>query len=130
MSLRVLVRWLGLIAAVVSSAQAAGVLTDQQQTWLAVAALPSRADETAAELKKAAAEVREAYETIALALLPIFEKEPDHWEAVTFLGRRRSDLKDKNLSFEEVLAEWRLACPECHRPLVGRIAAEFGVAIK
>ncbi|MCL4204781.1 MAG: hypothetical protein KJ000_20070 [Pirellulaceae bacterium] len=75
-------------------------------------------------------DLRPAYETIAIALLPLFEKEPDNWEAVTFLGRRRSDLKDRNLTFEEVLGEWRLACPERHRPLVDRIATEFGVAIK
>jgi len=80
--------------------------------------------------KQRSSDLRPAYETIALALLPIFEKEPDNWEAVTFLGRRRSELKDKNFTFEEVLAEWRLACPERHRPLVDRIAAEFGVAIK
>lgn len=80
--------------------------------------------------KQGAADLRPAYETIALALLPIFEAEPDHWEAVTFLGRRRSDRKNQKLTFEEVLAEWRLACPERHRPRVDRIAAEFGVAAR
>lgn len=78
---------------------------------------------------RGAADLRPAYETIALALLPIFERDPDNWEAVTFLGRRRSDLRDKKLTFEEVLAEWRLACPARHQPLVERIATEFGVAI-
>lgn len=72
----------------------------------------------------------ETYETIALALLPIFEQEPNNWEAVTFLGRRRADLKDQKLTFEEALAEWRLACPERHWLLVERIAAGFGVAIR
>jgi hypothetical protein len=80
--------------------------------------------------KQASSDLRPAYEAIALALLPIFEKEPDNWEAVTFLGRRRSDLKDKKLTFEEVLHEWRRACPERHRPLVDRIATEFGVAVQ
>jgi len=80
--------------------------------------------------KQGPSDLRPAYETIALALLPIFEQQPNHWEAVTFLGRRRADLKDQKLTFEEVLAEWRLACPARHWPLVERIAAEFGVAIR
>ena len=81
--------------------------------------------------KQSSSDLRPAYETIAaLALLPTFEKKPDNWEAVTFLGQRRSDLKDQKLTFEEVLAEWRRACPDRHRPLVEQLAAEFGVAIK
>lgn len=75
------------------------------------------------------ADLRPAYETIALALLPIFEQEPARWEAVTFLGRRRAELAARKLTFEEVLAEWQRACPERHRPLVERMATQFGVAI-
>lgn len=87
------------------------------------------AEHRAALHGRCSSDLRPAYETIALALLPFFENEPDNWEAVTYLGRRRPERNGPMLTFEEVLAEWRAACPERHRPLVDRIAAEFGAAI-
>ncbi len=70
---------------------------------------------------------RELNAVVACRLLPWFEEQPAHWEALTWLHHRRAHLRDRPLTFAEVLAEWEHHCPPRHKPLVQRIAAEFGV---
>ncbi len=64
---------------------------------------------------------------VAALLLPWFEEQPGHWEALTWLFHRRAPLRGRLLSFADVLAEWEYHCPPRHKPLVRRIAEAFGV---
>ncbi len=71
---------------------------------------------------------RELNAVVACRLLPWFEEHPTHWEALTWLNRRREHLRDQSLTFAEILAEWEQHCPPRHKGLIRRIAAEFAVA--
>ncbi len=62
---------------------------------------------------------------VALALLPLFEKEPHHWPAVAYLNRGRG--KD-DLPFPEHLENWHGQAPAEHRPFIKKVAARLGVA--
>lgn len=66
---------------------------------------------------------REKNNRIALRLLPLFEKEPAGWEAMTFfnLGERGPEA-----SLADHFRIWREQAPERLRPFVGKIAAIFG----
>ncbi len=63
----------------------------------------------------------------AARLLPWFEKQPERWEAFTWLFRRRACFEDRPLTFAEVLVEWEYHCPARHQGIVRRIAVEFGL---
>jgi hypothetical protein len=63
---------------------------------------------------------------VAVALLPLFEKSPAQWLAVTYLNAGRG--KD-NLPFAEHLKNWHDSCPEKHRAFVKNIAKQFGIKI-
>ena len=63
---------------------------------------------------------------IAGALLPLFEKTPEHWEAVGWINT----VKDEpDRSFEKYLTDWRAACPKKHRLFVEKVAERFGVTL-
>ncbi len=66
---------------------------------------------------------RELNEVVAVALLPIFEKSPEHWEAVTWLN---GDRPHGEQTLAEYLSEWRNRSPERHRASIDQIAAQFG----
>lgn len=69
---------------------------------------------------------RELNTVAAVALLPMFEASPEHWQAVAWLN----DGKDIGaLSFADYLTQWRDRCPPAHRRFVGKIAKEFGVTL-
>lgn len=76
-------------------------------------------------LRKAAGH-RDWNTIIARQLLPIFEAEPDGWEAVTFLNRGRSN---GGQSLSDHFAQWRANCPDRLRPFVSKLAAVFGVGL-
>ena len=61
---------------------------------------------------------------VAAALLPLFERTPDCWDAMNWLD---DDMTQD--TFAECLADWHSRVPEQHRPFVRRIAAEFGIEI-
>jgi hypothetical protein len=63
---------------------------------------------------------------IARELLPIFEAEPQGWEALTFLNRGLSDPYE---SLAERFAEWRSHTPAKFRPFVTKLFAIFGVKL-
>ena len=63
---------------------------------------------------------------IAVALLPLFEKSPEHWPAVGYLNAGKG--KD-NLPFPEHLKNWRDQAPEKHRSFISEIAKQFGVSL-
>ncbi len=63
---------------------------------------------------------------IASALLPLFEAQPRHWEAVWSLNAAKPK---KAQTFERFLADWRKNTPAKHHKFIDRIAKEFGVTI-
>lgn len=70
------------------------------------------------------AEDRERNLVVAVRLLPLFEKDPRRWEAVTWLNR---EAYTAATTFEEYLAAWQRHCPERHKGLVKEIARVFDV---
>ena len=71
--------------------------------------------------------VQRAHNTIvARQLLPIFEREPSGWEAVTWLNLGKRDAKK---SLERHLTEWKELCPEPRRKFVSTVAGEFGLKV-
>lgn len=63
---------------------------------------------------------------MAARLLPLFEEEPRHWEAMIWLNR---GTRDPSLPFSRYLAEWRDACPPEHRPFVAKLATQFSIKL-
>jgi hypothetical protein len=79
-----------------------------------------------AEGLRAPAASRDLNRVVAVALLPIFEESPEHWEAV---GHLNDASPDKPQPFAQFLADWRRHAPPKHHAFIGRIASQFGVAI-
>jgi hypothetical protein len=70
------------------------------------------------------ATLREKNTIVAVALLPLFEKQPEHWEAVTYLNAVESRAPQ---DFAAFLRQWRDAAPEKHRAFIGQIARLFEI---
>jgi len=70
--------------------------------------------------------LRDKNNVVAAAMLPLFERQPERWEAVTWLNARPSR---EARTLEQHLKAWRDSCPEKHRPSVTEIAAVFGIAL-
>ena len=70
---------------------------------------------------------REKNNVVARHLLPVFERTPSGWEAVTFLnlGKRR----DPNLTLSQHLADWREAAPPKHRAFIEEVARTLGARL-
>jgi hypothetical protein len=79
-----------------------------------------------AELRKTGVN-RQKNQVVAAALLPLFEKDPTHWQAVGFLNQW--DAK-KELSFPEFLEDWHDRVPKEHKAFVAEAAGLFGVKVK
>jgi len=79
----------------------------------------------AAELRKNPC-LRHKNGIVAGALLPLFEKQPEHWEAVTYLNAASSQ---EPRSFQQYLQDWHKHCPEKHKPFVRQIAEQFGISV-
>ena len=61
---------------------------------------------------------------VAVALLPIFEQEPDCWQAMDWLD------DDTRGTFADYLKDWHARVPEKHRPFVREVAGKFGIEIE
>lgn len=70
--------------------------------------------------------IREKNNVVAAALLPLFEKQPEHWEAVTWLNAQPSRAPR---TLAEHLTAWRSSCPPKHRPFVAELARVFGISL-
>ena len=68
---------------------------------------------------------RERNTVVAVALLPLFEERPQHWEAITWLndGKLR-----KARTFADFLTAWMAVAPAKHQRIVGQIAGAFAIA--
>jgi hypothetical protein len=70
---------------------------------------------------------RERNTVAAVALLPLFEKEPDHWMAVYYLNQNKP--KQGKQTLRERLQNWHDETPAEHRPFVRAIARQFGIEL-
>lgn len=67
-------------------------------------------------------------QTVAVhVLLPLLEKEPAHWQAVTALNQFDAA---KELTFEQYLADWRSRAPEARRPFIEALARSFDLMLE
>jgi hypothetical protein len=71
--------------------------------------------------------LREKNTVVAAALLPQFEKQPQSWEAITWLN---DGTAHGARTFARYLGDWHARVPEKHRPLVRQLAREFGIEIE
>ena len=62
--------------------------------------------------------------TMAAALLPVFEKNPQHWEAIRYLNVTPAR---SGLTFKQYLAKWKKDAPKKHHGLIDGIARVFAV---
>jgi hypothetical protein len=69
---------------------------------------------------------RDANAIIAARLLPLFEKNPEGWEAVCWLNFKTHP---EGQSLEEYLTRWHQQVPEKQRPFVANVAKVFGVTL-
>ena len=67
---------------------------------------------------------REKNTIIAVRLLPLFEKTPEHWEAIGLLAKAK---KGHAETLPEFLKAWQAQCPEKHRAFVAAVAQSFGI---
>lgn len=70
---------------------------------------------------------RDKNRIVAVALLPLFEKEPERWEAVQYLNA--ADTSPPR-SFELYVSDWRAQAPAKHKPFVTALAREMGVELR
>ena len=69
---------------------------------------------------------RELNNIIAVALLPLFEESPQHWESVTWLNHGQPNEPQRLVAY---LADWRRHCPEKHHSFVDNVSAVFGITL-
>ncbi|MFW6161226.1 MAG: hypothetical protein ACODAJ_00565 [Planctomycetota bacterium] len=63
---------------------------------------------------------------VAVALLPLFEAEPQHWAALEDLNAAACK---QPRPFRRYLADWHQHAPATHQPFIVRIAAEFEIDV-
>jgi len=69
---------------------------------------------------------RDRNRLVAGALLPMFEKSPEHWAAIAFLNQQKTAGVQ---TFEAYLQNWQDRSPVEHRGFIKAIAQEFGIAL-
>ncbi len=85
--------------------------------------LPRWYEEHARRLAKTGYD-REKNTLVAVQLLPLFEKSPRHWAAITYLARAK---KGHSETLPDYLKAWQAHCPEAHRAFVAEVAGKFGI---
>ncbi len=71
--------------------------------------------------------LRDKNTIVAVALLPLFEKQPESWEAIAWLNDGASHGAS---TFARYLGDWFARVPERHRPAVREIARKFEITIE
>jgi len=66
-------------------------------------------------------------QVVAVQLLPLFEKSPEHWAAVGYLNQWE---KTRTLSWKEYLADWHQRVPEKHKKFVAEVGGLFKVNLE
>jgi hypothetical protein len=100
---------------------------DLISNWLAIAErrLPQWLEDHRPRMARDPAR-RDLNGTIALALLPMLESNPQDWRAVTWLNVAPSAASE---TFPEYLAKWHRATPPAHQPFIRAVAAKLGYRI-
>ncbi|MDB4537655.1 hypothetical protein N9230_03470 [Akkermansiaceae bacterium] len=75
------------------------------------------------ELRKSAT-LRNLNGTMAAALLPVFEKNPQHWEAIRYLNLTPAK---PGLTLKQYLAKWKKDAPKKHHLFIEGIARVYGL---
>jgi len=88
--------------------------------------LPEWYQANARQLAKSAYD-RDKNIVVAVQLLPLFEKAPEHWEAITWLAKAK---KGHSESLPDFLKAWQAHCPEKHRAFVAAIAEKFAIDLE
>jgi len=70
--------------------------------------------------------LRDKNTIVAVALLPLFEKQPESWQAITWLN---DGTAHGARTFAGYLGDWHARVPEKLRPLVRQIARKFAIEI-
>ncbi|MBL8482296.1 MAG: hypothetical protein JNJ60_08880 [Rhodocyclaceae bacterium] len=68
--------------------------------------------------------LRDKNELIATQLLPLFERQPDLWQAIVYLNPHTASASKP---FADYLGDWHAACPDRLKPAVAEVLALFGV---
>ncbi|MEZ6139035.1 MAG: hypothetical protein R3B84_00555 [Zavarzinella sp.] len=79
-----------------------------------------------AELLKVATN-RERNGAMAQVLLPLFENQPEQWQALHWLNKTPIDPKE---TFEQHLGTWHKTAPMKHRPFIAKIAKMYGYPLE
>ncbi len=82
--------------------------------------------EHAEELRESATR-RDLNRIVAVALLPLFEQTPEHWQSVTYLNHGKPA---RPQSLTEFLADWHKNSPQKHRAFIEKIAGQFAITIE
>ena len=72
------------------------------------------------------ADIRDRNRVVAVALLPLFEKAPEHWEAVGWLNASDTGV---TRPFALYLADWQAQAPRRHKPFIRDLAQLLGVTL-
>ena len=67
-------------------------------------------------------------QVVAVALLPLFEKGPEHWAAVRYLNRWERTTRE--LTFAEYLRDWHSRVPTEHKEFVAEVGRLFEITIR
>lgn len=67
---------------------------------------------------------RELNLVVAAQLLPLFEAQPERWEAITWLNTAGAK---QSQTLAEFLADWQHSSPERHRAFIAEIAKRFAM---
>lgn len=87
--------------------------------------LPDWLKQNLPELAKKA-DMRDKNRIVSVALLPLFEKAPEHWEAVGYLNAGDTGA---TRSFPVYLADWHAQAPLKHKPFIRQVALLLGVSL-
>jgi hypothetical protein len=71
--------------------------------------------------------LRAKFVVVASQLLPLFEKSPSAWKAMTFVNLVE---RDQRKSLPKQLNDWQQSCTETHRQFISQIAEVFGVTLQ
>ncbi len=71
--------------------------------------------------------LRDKNTVVAVALLPLFEQQPESWEAIAWLNDGASH---GTRTFARYLGDWYARVPEKRRPIVRQIARQFSITIE
>jgi len=71
--------------------------------------------------------LREKNGAVAAALLPLFEKHPQRWQAISYLNTKKPT---KTQSFKKYIQTWYQQSPQKHKKFIVRIGTLFGITLE